>query len=281
VVAVARLKTVIAVEIGSGALCFAAAALLMLLARAMLDTGAVWRAIAPDRNPPANEAVPEPVLEPILKPVLEPVLEPVRETVRETVLACAGCGLLLPAARAGSRCPRCAARLHARKPGGVGRAAALTLAATLLYVPANVYPMATLPIGLSSVKYTVLEGVIDLAGAGLYGLALLVLAASFAIPLLKLAVLAWCIASVLRRSQRRLAIKTRLLRAVDEIGRWSMVDPFVIACFVPVMRYDALLNGSAEPAAPLFAAVVILTTLAARSFDPRLLWDRALPRRSS
>jgi paraquat-inducible protein A len=253
VVAIARLKTVITVEIGSGALCFGAAALLMLLSRAMLDPGEAWRAIAPDRNPPADE--PD--------------------------LACTGCGLLLPATSAGSRCPRCAARVHLRKPGAVGRALALTLAAALLYVPANLYPMATLPIGLTSVQYTVLEGAVDLAGAGLYGLALLVLTASFAIPLLKLAVLAWCITSVLRRSRRRLALKTRLLRGVDEIGRWSMVDPFVIACFVPVTRYDPLFQGGAEPAAPLFAAVVILTTLAARSLDPRLLWDRALPHRSS
>jgi paraquat-inducible protein A len=253
VIATARLKTVIAVEIGPGALCFGAAALLMLLTRALLDTGATWRAIAADRNPPENGPV----------------------------LACSGCGLLLPAARAGGRCPRCAARLHARKPGSVSRAAALTLAAAVLYVPANVYPFATVPLGLASVQYNVLEGVVDLAGAGLYGLALLVLTASFVIPLLKIAVLAWCIASVLRSSPRHLVTKTRSIRGVDEIGRWSMVDPFVIACFVPVTRYDGLLHGSAEPAAPLFAAVVILTTLAARSFDPRLLWDRALPQRTS
>ena len=251
VVAVARLRTVIAVELGTGALCFAAAAVLMLLTRATLDTGAVWRAICADRDPPDHEPV----------------------------LACAGCGLLLPVTRAGHRCPRCAARLQIRKDGAVPVPAALTLAAALLYVPANLLPMATLPIGLASVQYTVLEGVVDLSRAGLYGLALLVLTASFAIPLLKIAVLAWCIGSVLRRSQRRPDIKTRLVRGVDEIGRWSMVDPFVIACFVPVTQYDVLFHSGAEPAAPLFAAVVILTTLAARHFDSRLLWDRALPRR--
>jgi paraquat-inducible protein A len=245
VIAYARLHATIAVQLGVGALCFVAAALLSLLARATLDTGAVWRAIAPDREVPAGTPV----------------------------LTCQDCELLLPASRAGSHCPRCAARLHVRKPNALVRASALTLAAAILYVPANLYPMATLPIGFTSVKYTVLQGVVDLSQAKLFGLAMVVFLASFAIPLLKIAALAWCIASVLLRSRAHLVAKTRLYLVVEEIGRWSMVDPFVIACFVPVTQYNALIHGSAEPAAPVFAAVVILTTLAARCFDPRLLWD--------
>jgi len=70
-------------------------------------------------------------------------------------------------------------------------------------------------------------------------------------------------------------LKTRVYKIVEEIGRWSMVDPFVIACFVPVMQYNNFIYGRAEPAAPAFAAVVILTMIAARTFDPRLMWDAA------
>ena len=70
--------------------------------------------------------------------------------------------------------------------------------------------------------------------------------------------------------------KTRVYRLIEEIGRWSMVDPFVIACFVPVMQYNALIYGRAEPAAPAFATVVVLTMIAARAFDPRLMWDVAM-----
>jgi paraquat-inducible protein A len=71
-------------------------------------------------------------------------------------------------------------------------------------------------------------------------------------------------------------LKTRVYRVVEEIGRWSMVDPFVIACFVPVMQFNTFIYGRAEAAAPAFAGVVILTMIAARMFDPRLMWDVGL-----
>ena len=145
----------------------------------------------------------------------------------------------------------------------------------MFYIPANLYPIATLPIGLTPTRYTVLEGVIDLAKAGLLGLALLVFTASFAIPFLKLIGLSYCLSSILRKSPRRLVLKTRIYRVVEEIGRWSMVDPFVIACFVPVMHYNNLIYGRAEAAAPAFATVVVLTMIAARMFDPRVMWDVA------
>lgn len=271
-VAYSRLETTISVRMGPGALCFIAAGILTLLTRATLDTATVWRAIGPARfvlpagAPGAATTAQAPAA----------AGPPAADTL--PLLSCGGCELLLPAAMEGSRCPRCASTLQARKPGSLRRCAALALAAALLYVPANLYPMASLPIGFSTVQYTVLEGVIDLFDAGLWALALLVLVASFVVPLLKLGALAWFMASVLRRSSRRLVARTRLYRVVDEIGRWSMVDPFVIACFVPVTQYNALVSGSAEPAAPVFAAVVILTTLAAHSFDPRLMWDAAVRR---
>ncbi len=245
VVAYERLDQTLPVLIGTGALCFVAAAILGLFTRATLDRGAVWRAIAPDRPVSAGEAV----------------------------LVCRGCEQTLPAACEGGQCPRCQTRLRRRIPDSLVKTGALVIAAALLYLPANVYPIATLPIGLTSVKYTVIQGIIDLFESKLYGLAGLVFVASFAIPFLKVVAVAWCVVSVLRRSRRRLVAKTRLYRVVDEIGRWSMVDPFVIACFVPVTQYNTLVHGSAEAAAPAFTAVVILTMIATRCFDPRLLWD--------
>ena len=245
VVAYARLKASIDVEVGVGALCFIAVGVLALFTRATLDKAAVWAAILPERDAAGG------------------------------ALTCTSCDWLAPAAAAGSPCPRCQAGLHARKPEAVGRATALSLAALLFYIPANLLPLATLPIGLTPTRYTVLEGVIDLAQAHLFGLALLVFCASFTIPFLKLAGLGWCIASVLRRSDRALRFKTRLYHVVEEIGRWSMVDPFVIACFVPVMQYNDLIYGRAEPAAEPFTMVVVLTMIATRCFDPRRMWDAA------
>ena len=251
-VAYARLRASISVEVGVGALCFIAVGVLALLTRATLDKGAAWRAILPQADPPGDPA---------------------------GLITCTGCDWLSPAHAAGEPCPRCAAKLYARKPEAVGRATALTLAALLFYLPANLLPLATLPIGLTPTRYTVLQGVIDLGQAHLWGLALLVFCASFAIPFLKLAGLSWCLVSVWRGSSRRLQAKTRLFHIVEEIGRWSMVDPFVIACFVPVMQYNALIYGRAEPAATPFAMVVVMTMLATRCFDPRLMWDAAGRRR--
>ncbi len=244
-----RLHSTIAVDVGVGAQCFIAAGVLTLVTRATLDKAAIWRLIGEDEAPHPRGAV-----------------------------SCLACNRLEAAEREGEPCGRCGLKLEAREPESVVRALALTTAGVLFYIPANIYAIATLPIGLTPTKYNVLEGVKDLAQAGLLGLALLVFTASFAIPFLKLAGLGWCLSSVLRRSPDHLRLKTRVYRIVEEIGRWSMVDPFVIACFVPVMQYNALIYGRAEPAAPFFTGVVVLTMIAARAFDPRLMWDAARPR---
>jgi len=247
-VAHSRLAATISVSLGSGAVCFVLAGLGTLLTRAALDKGAVWKAIgSPPAMPPAERGD----------------------------IACPSCDLVLDAGLEGHRCPRCSARVRARQVEPIGRAAALTLAGLILYAPANIYPIATLPIGFTPTAYTVIEGVRDLIQAGLLGLAFLVFCASFLIPMLKLAGISWLIASVLRRSASRLVVKTRLYKVVDEIGRWSMVDPFVIGCSVPVMQYNELITARGEAGATAFAAVVILTIVAAQCFDPRLLWDAA------
>jgi paraquat-inducible protein A len=256
-VAYARLRASIAVTVEMGALAFIAVGVLALFTRATLDKGAVWRSLRPQAPLPGADA-----------------------PGGGATLTCTSCDWLAPADHAGQACPRCAARLHARKPEAAGRATALSLAALLFYLPANLLPLATLPIGLTPTKYTVLQGVVDLAQAHLFGLALLVFCASFAIPFLKLAGLGWSLLSVLRGSDRRLRTKTRLYHVVEEIGRWSMVDPYVIACFVPVMQYNALIYGRAEPAATPFALVVVMTMTATRCFDPRLMWDAAARRGS-
>ena len=252
-VAHSRLAATISVSLGAGAFCFVLAGLGTLITRAALDKAAIWEAIGPGRTTPgAGDA-----------------------TARDDDIACPACDRVLGAGFESRHCPRCGARVHARQPESISRAAALTLAGLILYAPANIYPIATLPIGFTPTAYTVIEGVHDLIQAGLLGLAFLVFCASFLIPVLKLAGISWLIVSVLRRSTRRLKTKTRLYSVVDEIGRWSMVDPFVIGCSVPVMQYNELISGRAEAGATAFAGVVILTIVAAQCFDPRLLWDAA------
>jgi paraquat-inducible protein A len=246
-VAYARLRASILVTMDTGAICFIAAALLSLIARATLDKPRVWQFIAPDRKPARGQAT----------------------------ITCLSCDLLLPRENDGRPCPRCTAIVRTRRPEALARSIALLIAAVVLYLPANLYPIATIPIDLKPTAYTVLGGVVDLAKSRLLGLAILVFSASFAIPLLKMVGLSWCIASAMQRSTRHLVAKTRVYRLIEEIGRWSMVDPLTISCFVPVLHYNGLIDGRAEPAATPFAAVVILTTLAVKFFDPRLMWDRA------
>ncbi len=248
-IAYARLDATVSTTLGPGGMCFVAVGFISLILSASLDKGTVWRAIMPD----------------------DAHIEP-------PVVACMVCSRVEQTRLLGSDCQRCRARLRLRRPQAVSRATALVLASVILYIPANILPMATLPIKFDLVSYTVMGGVIDLIEVRMIGLALLVFVASFAIPFLKLAGLGWCIASVVRRSRRRLRLKTKLYHVVDAIGRWSMVDPLVLACFVPVTQYNAAMSSRAEAAAPAFTAVVLLTVIAARAFDPRLMWDVARER---
>ncbi len=246
IVAYFRMRSSLLVSLAPGAICFMLAGLLSLVARATLDKAAVWRMIGPDRI-----------------------------SIRAPSMSCPICELVMPRADEPTTCPRCRATVTARKTSPYSRSIALLLAAGLMYVPANIYPIATIPIDFTPTSYTVLGGVIDLLRSHLLGLAALVFTASFTIPLLKMLGLAWCASSALCGSCRFLVGKTRVFRVVEEIGRWSMVDPLTIACFVPVLQFNALIDAHAEPAVVPFSAVVILTTLAVQFFDPRRMWDAA------
>jgi paraquat-inducible protein A len=124
-------------------------------------------------------------------------------------------------------------------------------------------------------SHTIFNGVRLLFEAGLWPLGVLIFCTSIAIPMVKIAGLGWCMLSVRRRSKAHLVAKTRLYRFIDEIGRWSNVDPFTIVFFVPLMNFGALASADAAWGATAFMLVVVLTMLASRTFDPRLMWDAA------
>ena len=231
--------------IGAGGYCFVVAAIMSMITRATLDRRVVWRWIAPD--PLLNWDGP--------------------------ALSCTTCDLIAPASREGQRCPRCRARLHARKPDAVVRAAALSLAALVLILPANLYAM-TISIQLGKdVPHRIIDGVYELFKAGLWPFGILVTCTSIAIPGAKLVGMAWFIASVKRKSRKHLRQKAHLYRWIDELGRWSNVDVFTIAAFVPLIRFDHIASTRTALGATAFALVVVLTMAASRSFDPRLMWD--------
>lgn len=187
-----------------------------------------------------------------------------------------GCHACTRVSRSGTlRCPDCGAPLHARKPASLSRTTALLLAAALLYIPANLLPIMTYnELGTGEPK-TILEGCRELMSEGLWSLAAIVFTASIVVPVLKLLGLSGLIWSVHRHSPWRPFDRTRLYRIVEWVGRWSMVDIFVIGILVSLVQLGALARVEAGPAASFFAAVVVLTMLAAETFDPRLIWDRA------
>jgi paraquat-inducible protein A len=188
------------------------------------------------------------------------------------------CCHLLSEAEPGQCCLRCGCVLRRRKRDSVARCWALILAAAILYVPANWFPVMEIVSFGRGGSHTILGGVVEFVETGFWPLALIVFLASVAVPLLKLAGLAAMLLGVRRRSAGRLRGRTRLYRFIEAIGRWSMIDVFVVSVLVSLVRFGALASISSEVGAACFAAVVVLTMLAAEAFDPRLMWDAAAER---
>jgi paraquat-inducible protein A len=196
----------------------------------------------------------------------------------EALISCHVCELVLPqaeAVRAHSHlhCPRCGEVLHRRKPGSLQRTWALVIAAAVCYVPANLLPIMTVTSLGQGQSDTIMSGVIYLVHHGMWPLALVVFVASVLVPLMKLVILTFLLVSVQLRSAWRPEDRTRLYRLTEAVGRWSMVDIYVVTILVALVRLGNLASIEAEMGAIFFAAVVVITMFAAMSFDPRLIWD--------
>lgn len=176
--------------------------------------------------------------------------------------------------QAGGFCPRCGEALRSRRQGSIQTTWSLVIAAAVCYVPANALPvLTTTQLGSSSEYDTILGGVVLLYRSGSWLLALLVLVASVMIPLGKLLALGYLLIKVQRGRIYGPHEQTRLYRIVELIGRWSMLDVFVDAYTVALVQLQPLMSVAPGPGIVFFAAVVILTMLAAEFFDPRLIWD--------
>ncbi|HEB88987.1 MAG TPA: paraquat-inducible membrane protein A [Deltaproteobacteria bacterium] len=170
-------------------------------------------------------------------------------------------------------CSRCHAAVHRRKPESLSRTWAFVIAAAICYVPANLYPIMTVTRFGRPESNTILSGVVFLFEHGMWPLALIVFVASVVVPLLKLVGLVGLVVSVQRRSRWRPRDRASLYRAVEAVGRWSMVDIYVVTVLVALVHLGSLASVEAEAGAFFFGAVVVLTLLASQSFDPRLIWD--------
>lgn len=172
------------------------------------------------------------------------------------------------------RCPRCGSHLHLRKPNSIQRTLALMAAAALLYIPANVLPIMTV-VELGDVtENTIISGMMTFWRQGAYPIAIVIFTASILIPLLKIIALSWlCLAASgkLNPSPNMLG---KIYWFTELLGRWSMVDIFVVGILVALVQLGNYMTITPGPGALAFAGVVVLTMFAALSFDPRLLWDR-------
>lgn len=191
------------------------------------------------------------------------------------LINCHSCGLLHKATQAHVHCHRCGASLHARKPDSLSRTWAYLLAAYILYIPANILPIMTTTSLGSIQSNTILSGVNYLLITGSWLLALIIFIASVFVPVLKLIILSYLTISVQMRSSWRPRERTWLYRLAEIMGRWSMVDIYVVTLMVALVKIHGLADIDAGSGAVAFGAVVVLTMLAAMSFDPRLIWDNA------
>ncbi|HET7777299.1 MAG TPA: paraquat-inducible protein A [Rudaea sp.] len=191
------------------------------------------------------------------------------------LLPCAQCGLLCRAAQdAGDlSCPRCGGTLHARKPDSLSRTWAFLIASVILYIPANTLTVMRTDSLFGREDHTILGGVVDLWNGGSWDLAVIVFVASIVVPILKMLALALLAISVQRRSRWRQHDRARRYRMLEAVGHWSMLDVFVVALLVGLVRFHSIAEVLPGPGIAAFGAVVVLTMLSSMSLDPRLIWD--------
>ncbi len=172
-----------------------------------------------------------------------------------------------------ARCPLCLTPLHARKSNSLARTWALVIAALVMYIPANAYPIMSVVISGRGEPDTILSGIEALFEAGAWGIAILIFFASITVPMLKLFGLMFLMLSVQYKLRWRPRDRTVFYRVVESIGRWSMIDMFMLSILVALVKLGSVATIEPGIGATSFAAVVVLTMFAASSFDPRLIWD--------
>ncbi|MBK5537144.1 paraquat-inducible protein A [Pseudomonas sp. TH05] len=170
-------------------------------------------------------------------------------------------------------CTRCGALVHPRRPNSIMRTWALLITAAILYIPANLLPIMTVSTLGQGEGDTIMSGVITLVQHGMFPIAAVVFIASILVPTFKLVGIALLLFSVQRHQPLSARQRIIMYRFIEFIGRWSMLDIFVIAILVAVVNFGRLASIEANLGAVAFASVVILTMLAAVTFDPRLIWD--------
>lgn len=249
VVAWVKLRDLATIHLGLALLALIVLILVMIWADARLEPQEVWEHVAPQaRDTTASGHAGD-------------------------LLTCHDCGLLIPGTATSPTCSRCHSRLHRRKPDSIVRTWALLIAAAILYIPANLLPVMTVISLGQGEPDTILSGVKVMIAIGMWPVAVLVFFASIVVPSLKLIGISYLLITVQQGSMHRRRDRTTLYRIIEGVGRWSMVDIFMISILVALVNLGGVATIEPGPGAAAFASVVVLTMLASSSFDPRLIWD--------
>ncbi len=192
--------------------------------------------------------------------------------LKQGLRSCPCCTAILPATQL--ECPRCGVTAQPRRKHSLQWTLALLITSVMLYIPSNIMPiMVTETLG-SQYPSNIMAGVILLWSDGSWPVALVIFIASIMVPSLKMLAIAWLCWHASGRGQRDDEKMHLVYEVVEFVGRWSMIDVFVIAVLSALVRMGRLMSVYPAPGALLFAMVVILTMFAAMTFDPRLIWDR-------
>jgi paraquat-inducible protein A len=187
------------------------------------------------------------------------------------LVGCRICGKVHPGDE--TLCSRCGARLISRDPFSMQRVWAWMAAGILAYIPANLFPMlVTTTLGRTT-ENTLIGGIIELAEIGSWDVAIIVFFASVMIPIGKFVAIAYLALGLRAQSRLPLHLRHRMYEVVDFVGRWSMIDVFVVAILSSLVHLGAAISIKPGVAAFSFAVSVACTMLSAMSFDSRLIWD--------
>ena len=268
-VTIIKMSGTSSIDYHSGILCFSCLVLITLAISTIVDRDLFWQTIEDEGRGKKTEILPE-----------QPREEP-QTAAEKGLILCHTCHKLSPVSLAGTGCPRCQAILHQRKPHSVARTWALVITSAIFLAPANLLPIMEVNfLGIPD-RSTIVDGIIHFLQDGSYFIGLIILTASILVPVFKIVGLLILLRSTRPGHDHFLVQKAKLYRFIAFVGRWSMLDIFVIALLSVLVDYGFFTSIHTAPAATYFAFVVAATMFAAMTFDPRIIWDTCSPRDNS
>jgi len=261
-VTVVKITSMARIEYDIGFWCFLALTLISIASSQALDRDWCWQRLQ------QHHLLPEP-------PEREASGRPGHSALTSGILRCQDCGLLaMDNGDTPLHCRRCDATLHRRKPQSIERTWALLVTAVILALPANLLPIMQVNRLGNSERSTIMDGIVYFFKAGDYAVGAIIFIASMLVPIFKIfgmTIVLLTIHSPQATSQRQ---KTFMFHVIEFIGRWSLLDIFVIALLQALVHFGSLTSIHADTASRYFAGVVLTTMLATKTLDVRLLWDR-------